>query len=90
MIAVVFSVKLLIGVSGGGKTWSEGTPKAALMARKRAVIVDAAQQSFLENGYADSSVSRTAAEAGVSIKTLYLRFRLRGWQRRPVQMLITA
>jgi AcrR family transcriptional regulator len=56
------------------KTWSDDNPKAALMSRKRAVIVDAALRAFLENGYAESSVNRIAEEAGVSIKTLYRHF----------------
>lgn len=56
------------------KTWSADNPKAALMARKREVIVAAALQAFLENGYAESSVNRIAADAGVSIKTLYRHF----------------
>jgi AcrR family transcriptional regulator len=56
------------------KTWSDDNPKAALMSRKRAMIVDAALRAFLENGYAESSVNRIAEEAGVSIKTLYRHF----------------
>jgi AcrR family transcriptional regulator len=56
------------------KTWSADNPKAALMARKRAVIVDAALKAFLEAGYAEASVNRIAAAAGVSIKTLYRHY----------------
>jgi AcrR family transcriptional regulator len=56
------------------KIWSDDNPKAALMSRKRTMIVDAALRAFLENGYAESSVNRIAAEAGVSIKTLYRHF----------------
>jgi AcrR family transcriptional regulator len=56
------------------KTWSADNPKAALMARKRAVIVDAALQAFLDAGYAEASVNQIAAAAGVSIKTLYRHF----------------
>jgi AcrR family transcriptional regulator len=56
------------------KTWSHDNPKAALMSRKRTMIVDAALRAFLENGYAESSVNRIAADAGVSIKTLYRHF----------------
>jgi TetR/AcrR family transcriptional repressor of mexJK operon len=47
---------------------------AALMTRKRAAIVDAALRAFLDTGYAESSVNRIAAAAGVSIKTLYRHF----------------
>lgn len=56
------------------KTWSDDNPKGPLMARKRKQLVDAAERIFLENGYAESSVNRIAAEAGVSIKTLYRHF----------------
>jgi len=56
------------------RTWSENDPKAGLMARKRAQIVAAARQAFLDEGYAGSSVNRIADAAGVSIKTLYRHF----------------
>jgi AcrR family transcriptional regulator len=56
------------------KTWSADNPKAALMARKRAVIVDAALKAFLDADYAEASVNQIAAAAGVSIKTLYRHF----------------
>jgi AcrR family transcriptional regulator len=56
------------------KTWSADNPKAALMARKRAVIVAAALKAFLDAGYAEASVNQIAATAGVSIKTLYRHF----------------
>lgn len=44
------------------------------MARKRALIVDAALKAFLDGGYAEASVNHIAAAAGVSIKTLYRHF----------------
>src|SRR5258708_2729831 len=56
------------------KTWSADNPKAALMTRKRAVIVDAALRAFLEAGYAEASVNHIAAAAGVSIKTLHRHY----------------
>lgn len=56
------------------RTWSADNPKAALMARKRTQIVDAALEAFLESGYAATSVNLIAARAGVSIKTLYRHF----------------
>lgn len=56
------------------KTWSADDPKAALMARKRALLVEAALKAFLEAGYAEASVNQIAAAAGVSIKTLYRHF----------------
>jgi AcrR family transcriptional regulator len=56
------------------RVWQADDPKAALMAGKRKLIVEAALRSFLDEGYAESSVNRIAAEAGVSIKTLYRHF----------------
>lgn len=56
------------------KIWSADNPKAALMARKRALLVGAALAAFLESGYAEASVNQIAAAAGVSIKTLYRHF----------------
>lgn len=56
------------------KQWSADNPKASLMERKRALIVDAAQQAFLDKGYAESSMGRIAEAAGVSIKTVYRHF----------------
>jgi TetR/AcrR family transcriptional repressor of mexJK operon len=56
------------------KTWSTDNPKAGLMARKRVAIVDAAREAFLETGYAETSMNRIAADAGVSIKTVYRHF----------------
>jgi AcrR family transcriptional regulator len=56
------------------KTWSADNPKAALMDQKRAVIVAAAMDAFLDAGYAEASVNDIAAAAGVSIKTLYRHY----------------
>lgn len=56
------------------RTWAENDPKAGLMARKRAAIINAALAAFLEEGYGGSSVNRIAAGAGVSITTLYRHF----------------
>src|SRR5260370_41167590 len=56
------------------QAWSADSPKAGLMARKRAVIVDAALKAFLDAGYAEASVNRIAAAAGGSIKTLYRHY----------------
>jgi AcrR family transcriptional regulator len=56
------------------KTWTADNPKASLMKKKRAAIVDAARRAFLENGYASTSMDRIAAAAGVSIKTVYRHF----------------
>jgi AcrR family transcriptional regulator len=56
------------------KQWSDDNPKAALMERKRAAIVAAARQAFLENGYAQASMDRIAESAAVSVKTIYRHF----------------
>jgi AcrR family transcriptional regulator len=56
------------------KIWSDDNPKAALMERKRAAIVAAARQVFLENGYAQASMDRIAESAAVSVKTIYRHF----------------
>jgi AcrR family transcriptional regulator len=56
------------------RTWTEDDPKAELMSRKRADILAAALDGFLEEGYAGSSVNRIASSAGVSITTLYRHF----------------
>jgi AcrR family transcriptional regulator len=43
------------------KTRTEDNPNAELMLRKRTAIVDASRQSFLEGGYAQTSMDRIAA-----------------------------
>lgn len=53
------------------KDWPANHPKAKLMVRKRAAILDAAKKAFLQNGYEGVSMESIAAEAGVSIMTLY-------------------
>lgn len=53
------------------KNWPSDHPKAKLMARKRAVIIDAAREAFLRDGYEGTSMEGIAASAGVSIMTLY-------------------
>ena len=44
------------------------------MERKRAAIVAAARQAFLENGYAEAAMDRIAESAAVSVKTIYRHF----------------
>jgi len=53
------------------KQWPADHPKARLLARKRAAILDAAQEAFLKLGYEGASMEGIAAAAGVSIMTLY-------------------
>ena len=56
------------------KKWSADNPKAPLMEQKRAAIVSAAQESFLESGYSQASMDAIARTAGVSVKTIYGHF----------------
>ncbi len=51
--------------------WSDDRPKAKLMARKRALILNAARKAFLGAGIEGASMEVIAASAGVSIMTLY-------------------
>ncbi len=53
------------------KEWPADHPKATLMARKRAAILDAAREAFLRDGYGGTTMEGIAADAGVSIMTLY-------------------
>ena len=53
------------------KDWQADHPKAKLMARKRAAILEASRQSFLRHGYEATSMEAIAAAADVSIMTLY-------------------
>lgn len=53
------------------KQWTDDHPKATLMGRKRAAILRAAKQAFLEAGYTGTSMEGIAREADVSIMTLY-------------------
>jgi TetR/AcrR family transcriptional regulator, mexJK operon transcriptional repressor len=53
------------------RQWSESHPQGKLLARKRAAILDAAEQAFLALGYEGASMEGIASTAGVSIMTLY-------------------
>ena len=53
------------------KQWLEGHPKANLMARKRAAILDAAHRQFMTHGFDGTTMEAIAADAKVSIMTLY-------------------
>lgn len=53
------------------KQWSDNHPKGKLLARKRAAILEAAQDAFLRLGYDGASMEGIASAAGVSIMTLY-------------------
>ncbi|MGL1921376.1 MAG: TetR/AcrR family transcriptional regulator [Hyphomicrobiales bacterium] len=53
------------------KQWSEDHPKAAIMNKKRADILNAAREQFLSAGFDGSSMESIAKIANVSIMTLY-------------------
>ena len=53
------------------KDWAANHPKARLMARKRAAILDAAREAFLRFGYEGTSMEAIASAASVSIMTVY-------------------
>ncbi|GLQ94401.1 TetR/AcrR family transcriptional regulator [Dyella acidisoli] len=53
------------------RQWSDNHPKVKLLTRKRAAILDAAQEAFLQLGYEGASMEGIANAAGVSIMTLY-------------------
>lgn len=53
------------------KSWPADHPKAKLLQRKRAAILAAARRQFLANGFGGTSMEAVAADAGVSIMTLY-------------------
>src|SRR5260370_732914 len=57
------------------RTWSEDHPKARLLERKQEAIKVAAKDLFLQHGYANTTMEMVAAQAVVSIMTLYRHFR---------------
>ncbi len=62
------------GRTPAGRRPYDSTKRQASAARNRAAIVDAAERRFLHGGYADTTVSGIAAEAGVSDHTIYKTF----------------
>lgn len=56
------------------KQWSDENPKAPLMRQKRAAIVRAAKDLFLQGGYVKTSMDAIADGARVGIKTVYRHF----------------
>ena len=53
---------------------SDSSGRQAQTRRNRQAILDAAQRQFLEGGYAATTVAAVAAEAGVSVETIYKAF----------------
>jgi AcrR family transcriptional regulator len=52
----------------------DSSGRQAQARRTRQVILDAAQRQFLEGGYAATTIAAIAAEAGVSVETIYKAF----------------
>lgn len=52
----------------------DSTGRQAQARRNRQAILDAAQRQFLEGGYAATTIAAVAAEAGVSVETVYKSF----------------
>jgi AcrR family transcriptional regulator len=52
----------------------DSTGRQAQARRNREAILDAAQRQFLEGGYAATTIAAVAAEAGVSVETIYKAF----------------
>ena len=52
----------------------DSTGRQAQARRNREAILDAAQRQFLEGGYAATTIAAVAAEAGVSVETVYKAF----------------
>jgi AcrR family transcriptional regulator len=52
----------------------DSSGRRAQARRTREAILDAAQRQFLEGGYAATTIAAIAAEAGVSVETIYKAF----------------
>jgi AcrR family transcriptional regulator len=52
----------------------DASGRQAQARRTRQAILDAAQRQFLEGGYAATTIAAIAAEAGVSVETIYKAF----------------
>ena len=52
----------------------DSTGRRAQASRTRELLLDTAQRLFLENGYGATTVGAIAAEAGVSVETVYKSF----------------
>jgi AcrR family transcriptional regulator len=52
----------------------DSTGRQAQARRNRQAILDAAQRQFLDGGYAATTIAAVAAEAGVSVETVYKAF----------------
>jgi AcrR family transcriptional regulator len=52
----------------------DSSGRQAQARRNREAVLDAAQRQFLEGGYAATTIAAIAAEAGVSVETIYKAF----------------
>jgi AcrR family transcriptional regulator len=52
----------------------DSSGRQAQARRNRQAILDAAQQQFLDRGYAATTIAAVAAQAGVSVETIYKAF----------------
>jgi AcrR family transcriptional regulator len=52
----------------------DSSGRQAQTRRNREAVLDAAQRQFLEGGYAATTIAAVAAEAGVSVETIYKAF----------------
>jgi AcrR family transcriptional regulator len=52
----------------------DSSGRQAQTRRNREAVLDAAQRQFLEGGYAATTIAAVAAEAGVSVETVYKAF----------------
>ncbi|TDW81693.1 MULTISPECIES: TetR/AcrR family transcriptional regulator [Kribbella] len=57
-----------------GKRQYDSTGRQAQARRAREEVLDAAERQFLANGYAATTIAAVAAEAGVSVETIYKAF----------------
>ena len=56
-------------------TWPDDHPRAKVLTRTRAAIVNAARNLFLDQGFERTSMERVASDAGIGLMTLYRHFR---------------
>lgn len=63
----------MTGVKGGRRRY-DSSGRQAQARRNQAAVLDAAQRQFLDAGYGPTTVAGIAAEAGVSVETVYKGF----------------
>jgi TetR/AcrR family transcriptional regulator, mexJK operon transcriptional repressor len=68
---IIYIIVSKARVNRSMRQWSDNHPKGKLLACKRAAILGAAEEAFLQLGYEGASMEGIAKAAGVSIMTLY-------------------